>query len=74
MLLLFRKCNYNVEALLVLGILDAEGQYHRALDKRGMLLIRRIGKKSNSSVCLPGEIAYIVKISTEQRGENILSV
>lgn len=30
MLLLFRKCNYeyNVEALLVLGILAAEGQYH----------------------------------------------
>lgn len=74
MLLLLRTCNYNVEALLVLGILAAEGQYHQALDKRGVLLIRRLYKKSNSPVCLPGEIAYIVRISTEQRGENILCV
>lgn len=50
MLLLFRKCNYNVEALLVLGILAAEGQYHKALYKRGVLLIRRLDKKSNSPV------------------------
>lgn len=49
MFLLFRKSNYNVEALLVLGILAAEGQYHQALDKRGVLLIRRLDKKKQQS-------------------------